>query len=154
MQIPCVYIPGPAPAVSVANMKILNRSSATFFSLQFRNRFGCPQYCEIVEVQTKIADAHLWWTSSLWNAHKKPKLSLSTMMTGSRGFTYIRSKDKRSNDKRSNDQRPKDKRSNDKRSKDKRSNDKRSKDKRSKRPIYRQKQQYRYDLVRVQHSYR
>ncbi len=37
-------------------------------------------------------------------------------------FTYIRSKDKRSNGKRSNDQRPKDKRSNDKRSKDKRPN--------------------------------
>ncbi len=31
-----------------------------FFSPQFRNQFGCPQYCGIAEVRTKIADAHLW----------------------------------------------------------------------------------------------
>jgi hypothetical protein len=40
-------------------LKFRNRSSATFFSPQFRNRFGCPQYCGIAEVRTKIADAHL-----------------------------------------------------------------------------------------------
>jgi hypothetical protein len=32
-------------------LKFRNRSSATFFSPQFRNRFGCPQYCGIAEVQ-------------------------------------------------------------------------------------------------------
>jgi hypothetical protein len=31
-----------------------------FFSPQFRNRIGSPQYCGIAEVRTKIADAHLW----------------------------------------------------------------------------------------------
>jgi hypothetical protein len=36
-----------------------------FFSPQVRNRFGSPQYCGIAEVQTKIADAHLWLTVSL-----------------------------------------------------------------------------------------
>ncbi len=41
-------------------LKVRNRSSATFFSLQFRNQFGSPQYCKIVEVRTKIAVAHLW----------------------------------------------------------------------------------------------
>jgi hypothetical protein len=41
-------------------LKDRNRSSATFFSPQFRNRFGCPQYCGIAVVRTKIADAHLW----------------------------------------------------------------------------------------------
>jgi hypothetical protein len=41
-------------------LKVRNRSSATFFSPQFRNRFGCPQNCGIAEVRTKIADAHLW----------------------------------------------------------------------------------------------
>ncbi len=42
------------------NLKVHNRSSATFFSLQLRNRFGCSQYCGVVEVRTKIADAQLW----------------------------------------------------------------------------------------------
>jgi hypothetical protein len=42
-------------------LKVRNRNSATFFSPQFHNRFDCPQYCGIAEVQTKkIADAHLW----------------------------------------------------------------------------------------------
>jgi hypothetical protein len=40
-------------------LKVCNRSSATFFSPQFRNRFGCPQYCGIAEVRPKIADAQL-----------------------------------------------------------------------------------------------
>ncbi len=40
-------------------LKFRNRSSATFFSPQFRNRFGYPQYCGVAEVRTKIADAHL-----------------------------------------------------------------------------------------------
>jgi hypothetical protein len=40
-------------------LKVRNRSSATFFSPQFRNRFCCPQYCGIAEVRTKIADVHL-----------------------------------------------------------------------------------------------
>ncbi len=40
-------------------LKVRNGSSATFFSPQFRNRFGSPQYCGIAEVRTKIADAHL-----------------------------------------------------------------------------------------------
>ncbi len=40
-------------------LKVRNRSSATFFSPQFRNRFGSPQYCGIADVRTKIADAHL-----------------------------------------------------------------------------------------------
>jgi hypothetical protein len=30
-------------------LKFRNRSSATFFSPQFRNCFGCPQYCEIAD---------------------------------------------------------------------------------------------------------
>jgi hypothetical protein len=42
-------------------LKVRNRSSATFFSPQFRNRIGSPQYCGIAEVRTKIADAHLWY---------------------------------------------------------------------------------------------
>jgi hypothetical protein len=41
-------------------LKVRNRRSATFFSPQFRNRIGSPQYCGIAEVRTKIADAHLW----------------------------------------------------------------------------------------------
>jgi hypothetical protein len=40
-------------------LTVRNRSSATFFSPQFRNQIACPQYCGIVEVRTKIADAHL-----------------------------------------------------------------------------------------------
>ncbi len=40
-------------------LKFRNHSFATFFSPQFRNQFGCPQYCGIAEVRTKIADAHL-----------------------------------------------------------------------------------------------
>ncbi len=40
-------------------LNIRNRSSTTFFSPQFRNCFGCPQYCGIAEVRTKIADAYL-----------------------------------------------------------------------------------------------
>jgi hypothetical protein len=32
--------------------KVGNHSSATFFSPQLRNRFGCPQYCGVAEVQT------------------------------------------------------------------------------------------------------
>jgi hypothetical protein len=31
-----------------------------FFSLQFHNQFGCPQYCGIADMPSKIADAHLW----------------------------------------------------------------------------------------------
>jgi hypothetical protein len=46
-------------------LKVRNRSSATFFSPQFRNRFGCPQYCGIAEVRTKIADAYLWCIQSM-----------------------------------------------------------------------------------------
>jgi hypothetical protein len=42
-------------------LKVRNRSFATFFSPQFRNHFGCPQYCGIAEMGTKIADAHLWY---------------------------------------------------------------------------------------------
>jgi hypothetical protein len=30
-----------------------------FFCLQFRNRFGCLQYCGTAEVWAKIADANL-----------------------------------------------------------------------------------------------
>ncbi len=41
-------------------LKVRNRSSATFFSPQFRNRFDCPQYCGIAEGRTRIADAHRW----------------------------------------------------------------------------------------------
>ncbi len=41
-------------------LKVRNRSSATFFSPQLRNGFGCPQYCGVAEVRTKIADAQLW----------------------------------------------------------------------------------------------
>jgi hypothetical protein len=41
-------------------LKVRNHSSATFFSPQFRNQIGSLQYCGIVEVRTKIADAHLW----------------------------------------------------------------------------------------------
>ncbi len=41
-------------------LKVRNGSSATFFSPQFRNGFGSPQYCGIAELRTKIADAHLW----------------------------------------------------------------------------------------------
>jgi hypothetical protein len=40
-------------------LKVRNRISATFFSPQFRNEFEGPQYCGIVELRTKIADAHL-----------------------------------------------------------------------------------------------
>jgi hypothetical protein len=41
-------------------LKVCNRNSATFFSPQFRNRFGCPQYCGIAEVRTTIAEV---WTT-------------------------------------------------------------------------------------------
>jgi hypothetical protein len=49
-------------------LKVRNRSSAAFLVrnsaidlvVRNRNRFGCPQYCGIAEVRTKIADAHLW----------------------------------------------------------------------------------------------
>ncbi len=41
--------------------KVRNHSSATFFSPQLRNRFGCPQYCGVAEVRTYIADAQLYW---------------------------------------------------------------------------------------------
>jgi hypothetical protein len=44
------------------NLRVRNRRSATFFSPQFRNRFGSPQYCGIAEVRTKIADAHLCYS--------------------------------------------------------------------------------------------
>ncbi len=37
-------------------LKIRNRSSATFFCPQLRNRFGCPQYYGVAEVRTDIAD--------------------------------------------------------------------------------------------------
>jgi hypothetical protein len=40
-------------------LKVRNGTSSTFFSPQFRNLFGSPQYCGIAEVRTKIADAHL-----------------------------------------------------------------------------------------------
>jgi hypothetical protein len=33
-------------------LKVRNHSSATFFSPQLRNRFGCPQYCGVAEVRT------------------------------------------------------------------------------------------------------
>ncbi len=46
-------------------LKVRNGSSATFFSPQFRNRFGSPQYCGIAEVRTKIADAHLCFLLTL-----------------------------------------------------------------------------------------
>jgi hypothetical protein len=42
-----------------SNLKDRNQNSALFFSPQFRNRFGSPQYCGTAEVRTKIADAHL-----------------------------------------------------------------------------------------------
>jgi hypothetical protein len=31
-------------------LKVRNRSSATFFSPQLRNRFGCPQYCGVADL--------------------------------------------------------------------------------------------------------
>jgi hypothetical protein len=48
-------------------LKVRNGTSATFFSPQFRNQFGSPQYCGIAEVRTKIADAHLWKTGGSTN---------------------------------------------------------------------------------------
>jgi hypothetical protein len=46
-----------------SNFEGRNCSSATFFSLEFCNRFsGGQQYCRIAEVQTKLADAPLWCT--------------------------------------------------------------------------------------------
>ncbi len=41
MQIPCVYVPGPAPAVSVANIK--------YFNLTFQNiKKNVKQYCQLL----------------------------------------------------------------------------------------------------------
>jgi hypothetical protein len=51
-------------------LKVRNRNSATFSSPQFRNQFGCPQYCGIAEVRTKIADAHL----CNWPHHENSRL--------------------------------------------------------------------------------
>jgi hypothetical protein len=33
-------------------LKVRNRTSATFFSPQLRDGFGCPQYCGVAEVRT------------------------------------------------------------------------------------------------------
>ncbi len=50
-----------------SNFEVSQSQFRNFFSPQFRNRFGCPQYCGIAEVRTKIADArtkiadaHFW----------------------------------------------------------------------------------------------
>ncbi len=53
-----------------------------FFSPQFWNQCGCPQYCGIAEVQTKIVDAHLWQFSVprqflhffLWQRKESPPI--------------------------------------------------------------------------------
>jgi hypothetical protein len=60
-------------------LKVRIRSSATFFSLQFRNRFGCLQYCGIAEVRTKIVDAHLRLKSET-ELQQKPVLSSIALM--------------------------------------------------------------------------
>jgi hypothetical protein len=46
-----------------------------FFSPQFRNRFGFPQYCGIAEVRTKIADTYLC-KSDLFIADQKQALEI------------------------------------------------------------------------------
>ncbi len=47
MQIPCVYVPGPAPAVSVANNTVVNN--------MLEGADSTPNYLRNMNVQTRIS---------------------------------------------------------------------------------------------------